>query len=679
MKKIKLFFYQSHVLILRSLKMILNNRKQMLLYLLTPVLTVLLVCLVAVSDMYAIKPENDNRINDGYPVLNWEKVTIEKASDDGEATEKISAVESAVSIWNGKTVQIPTTPIKIGDEYFFPIASSNQLAFLSKAAENGYQDYLTYNYILQCDIDLKSHSFTPIGTEEHPFTGTFDGNGHIISNLNIDSEKDNVGLFGYIESKASENPTVTVKDPLSQLSTELTFYHNGLIKNFQIKNAVVKSSGENVGVAVGTAANRAIITNVSVKGGSVYAKGGNVGGLVGNVNSDIADIYICYSTAEVTTQAENAGGLVGELNSSRISGCYSVCQINDNGETPAENIGTIVGHFKKADNIFKNNFYDNEVNTDYKAVSNTDYEGVAYGISTETLKRYSSELVPFKNIMTEHELLNMFSDEAEKSHEQNDYDPETDEDILNTYSFKKDGQIMESSPTQTGLLILVCLAIFVGTCNSIQEICKEKSILKREYMTNLNLGSYVTSKLVVQALLCAVQMLIVVIIFMLSVRNEKELPTSGALFGSIWTEYFVSLFLLAFAADTTALIISALVKTPESSSSFIAVVLITHIIFSNVLFKLKGVMKTLSCLLPSKWGYEALAISTVFNDTKDPFFVQHPDLHLQFGNYLSTSKPDFINSGERLLMIWGILLLYSIVTAVICRLLLRRIKHGTQK
>lgn len=678
MKKIKLFFYQSHVLIRRSLKMILNNRKQMLLYLLTPTLTVLLISLVATGDMFAVKPEKDNRINNGYPVLNWEKVTIEKASDDGEPTEKISAVESAVSEWDGKTVQIPTTPIKIGDEYFFPVTSSNQLAFLSKAVESKHEEYLTYNYILQCDIDLKSHAFTPIGTEEHPFTGTFDGNGHIISNLKIDSENDNVGLFGYVESRASESPTVTVKDPLSQLSMELTFYHNGLIKNFQVKNATVKSTGKNVGVAVGTAENRAIITNVSVKDGSVYAKGGNVGGLVGNVNSDKADIYICYSTAKVTTEGKNAGGLVGELNSSRISGCYSVCQIINDGKTSAENIGTIVGHFKKADNIFKNNFYDNEVNTDYKAVGNTDYEGEAYGISTKALKRYSSELVPFKDIMTEYELLNM-SEEVEERYSQKDYDPETDEDILNTYSFKKDGQIMESSPTQTGLLMLVCLAIFVGTCNSIQEICKERSILKREYMTNLNLGSYVTSKLVVQALLCAVQMLIVVIIFMLSVQSKKDLPTSGALFGSIWTEYFISLFLLAFAADTTALIISALVKTPESSSSFIAVVLITHIVFSNVLFQLKGVMKTLSCLLPSKWGYEALAISTVFNDTKVPFFVQHPDLHLQFGNYLAAVKPNFINSGERLLMIWGILLLYSIVTAIICRLLLMRIKHESQK
>lgn len=675
MKKIKSFFYQSVVLIQRSLKMLFNNRKQMLLHLLTPTLTIFLVCFVAAEDMYAVKPETDNRINNGYPVLNWEKVTIEKAGKDKGTTEKISAVESAVSEWDGKTIQTPTTPIKIGNEYYFPITTANQLAFLSMAARNGYEDYLTYNYILQCDIDLQSHNFTPIGTEDYPYTGTFDGNGHIIFNLEIDSEEDNVGLFGYVKSDASVQSNVDVKDPLSQLSMELILYHNGVVKNLQLKNATVKSSGKNVGIAVGTLSDRAILTNVSVKDGYVFSTSGNVGGLVGNANTDKANIYICYSTAEVTTQGENAGGLVGELNSSRISGCYSVCQINDESGVSLKNIGAIAGHCKNAKNLFKNNFYDNEVNTKYKAVANVDYEGTAYGISTKTLKRYSSELVPFKDIMTEYDLLNM-SEEAKERYAQEGYDPEADEEISNTYSFKKDGQIMESSSTQTGLLILVCLAIFVGTCNSIQEICKEKSILKREYMTNLNLSSYVTSKLVVQALLCAIQMLIVVLIFMLWIHDEKDLPTSGAILGSIWSEYFISLFLLAFAADTTALIISALVKTPESSSSFIAVILIIHIIFSDVLFRLKGTLKTLSCLLPSKWGYEAMAISTVFNDTKDPFFVQHPDLHLQFGNFLATVRPNFINSGERLLMIWGILLLYSIVAAVICRIILRRIKHG---
>lgn len=192
-------------------------------------------------------------------------------------------------------------------------------------------------------------------------------------------------------------------------------------------------------------------------------------------------------------------------------------------------------------------------------------------------------------------------------------------------------------------------------------------------MTNLNLGSYITSKLVVQAILCAAQMAIVTAIFMLYIQNKKELPTSGALLGSIWVEYFITLFLLALAADTTALIISACAKSAERSSTFIALILVIHIVFSNVLFELHGALEIVSYCLPSKWGYTGLAITSVFNDSRQLFFIDHPDLQLQFGNYLGAVNPDFINSGERLLITWGVLLLYSVVAAVICSLVLKRI------
>lgn len=674
MEKIKSYFYQSLVLIERSLKIMLNNKKQLILYLIIPLLTILIVCVVATDNMFAVKPETDHSINNGYPVLNWEKVVLETAGDKGEPNELIMPTESVVSDWDGHSIDMPTTPMKIDDEYYFIVTNANQLAFLSKAAENGFKDYLTYNYILQCDIDLQSHEFTPIGTKDCPFTGTFDGNGHTVFNLSIDSEKDNVGLFGYVASDASADSTVTIKNPSSQTELETIFHHNGIIKNLELKNAAVKSTGKNVGIAAGTIENRAIITNVSIKNGSVYSQSGNVGGLVGTVNSDRAEIYICYSTAEVTTKGENAGGLVGDLGSSRISACYSVCQIKDISGGSLKNIGTIAGAFKETENQFKSIFYDNEVNTTYKAICNTDYDGIAYGIGTVKLKRYSSELRPFREILNDYELLHM-SEEDKTRYAQEGYNPETDDDISIIYAFKKDGQIMVSNLTQTGLFMLVCVALFVGTCNSIQEICKEKSIIKREYMTNLNLGSYITSKLIVQAILCAAQMAIVTVIFMLYIQNKKELPTSGALLGSIWPEYFITLFLLALAADTTALIISVSVKSAESSSAFIVIVLIIYIVFSNVFIGLYGVLETISYFLPSKWGYTGLAITSVFNDSKQPFFIDHPDLQLQFGAYLEAVYSEYINSGERLLITWGVLLLYSVVATVICRLLLKRIKH----
>ena len=58
------------------------------------------------------------------------------------------------------------------------------------------------------DIDLAGIDFKPIGeknplrvTEDHPFNGIFDGDVHTISNLQISSSDDNVGLFGYVGNR----------------------------------------------------------------------------------------------------------------------------------------------------------------------------------------------------------------------------------------------------------------------------------------------------------------------------------------------------------------------------------------------------------------------------------------------------------------------------------------------
>ncbi len=75
---------------------------------------------------------------------------------------------------------------------------------------NGLDDVrnnLSGSYRLMSDLDADTagysgigDSFTPIGSRADPFTGTFNGNGHTISNLVIDgSGTDHVGLFGAID------------------------------------------------------------------------------------------------------------------------------------------------------------------------------------------------------------------------------------------------------------------------------------------------------------------------------------------------------------------------------------------------------------------------------------------------------------------------------------------------
>ena len=77
-----------------------------------------------------------------------------------------------------------------GDPY--QITTRAQLEEISSA--------LSASYILMNDIDLGGSStpWTPIGTSVVPFTGTLDGDGHIISNLYYSGSGDSKSLIGVI-------------------------------------------------------------------------------------------------------------------------------------------------------------------------------------------------------------------------------------------------------------------------------------------------------------------------------------------------------------------------------------------------------------------------------------------------------------------------------------------------
>ena len=61
---------------------------------------------------------------------------------------------------------------------------------------------------LTADVDLENDAWTPIGPDEgSSYTGTFDGKGYTIKNLNV-SGSGNIGLFGYVSGGTIRNLTV---------------------------------------------------------------------------------------------------------------------------------------------------------------------------------------------------------------------------------------------------------------------------------------------------------------------------------------------------------------------------------------------------------------------------------------------------------------------------------------
>ena len=84
----------------------------------------------------------------------------------------------------------------------YKISSVGELAKLAEMVNAG--KVTGGEFVLAADIDLSIYSsgagWTPIGSGDNPFQVSFDGNGHTISNLYINSGDGGKGLFGKIAS-----------------------------------------------------------------------------------------------------------------------------------------------------------------------------------------------------------------------------------------------------------------------------------------------------------------------------------------------------------------------------------------------------------------------------------------------------------------------------------------------
>ncbi len=180
------------------------------------------------------------------------------------------------------------------------------------------------------DTEGEYYGFKPIGTEESPFTGGYDGGGFEIDGLTINrSEQDFVGLFGsavdaFIHNINQTNISVIgdnqVGGIVGKISSDLS--------NIEISQSSI--SGSVKGMAyVGCISGLIDAVQVKIVDDSVscdVAGSFYVGGLAGYIASETAVIDNSSSEGTVTGEITMIGGLVGELtgsNSISINKSYS--------------------------------------------------------------------------------------------------------------------------------------------------------------------------------------------------------------------------------------------------------------------------------------------------------------------------------------------------------------------
>jgi hypothetical protein len=227
--------------------------------------------------------------------------------------------------------------------------------------------------------------------------------------------------------------------------------------------------------------------------------------------------------------------------------------------------------------------------------------------------------------------------------------------------------------SKSACFIIVCAAIWGGLFNSIQTIVKERDNVKRDYVSGaLRIGCYTASRAIVQFGLCVVQSTMLCLSFWgIRAVYGNELPAEGLLFSSVIFEYYITVLLIMYSADTLGLMISCFVKSEQLASQLSPYILIVQLLFSGVLFEMKGKSEAVSALMLSRWGMEALGGTTGLNELPLALQKEFPMIpHKPVDAFLATQ--------EHLVKVWLILLLFVFVPLIAGTILLRRVKDDTR-
>lgn len=296
----------------------------------------------------------------GYPVLKWQtapqtvtvfsanngalistgSVDLNKLVVTNNAKNAITFTPSSSNVtidannvltMNSAVSSVETVIINIAAKPDFTLASGSPTSFtislvpdaadpieISTVADLAIVEaYPAKNYKLMADLDMAGVVFDGLCSTTVPFTGIFDGNGHVISNITNTkwaAQKAKVkgtGLFN-----ATRGAT---------------------IKKLGVESALVTGIDQNVGAIIGQMQGGLIeecyVVNSQING---YDHVGSLVGGVNDYNNDKsgagATVRNCYGNASVYSTNYQAGGLTGTIMKGLVEKCYFTGTVKDAGD-----------------------------------------------------------------------------------------------------------------------------------------------------------------------------------------------------------------------------------------------------------------------------------------------------------------------------------------------------------
>ena len=218
--------------------------------------------------------------------------------------------------------------------------------------------------------------------------------------------------------------------------------------------------------------------------------------------------------------------------------------------------------------------------------------------------------------------------------------------MLTRYAPPEGYSVMDNKNLVSYFFMAVIVATFTGMSGSAEEIIKDRALLKRESFLHLSYSSYIWSKIVYMAGVSLIQTLLFIVI------GNTIMGLHG-----LFLTWWLILFVTALLANLTGLLLSQCLNSVVAIYISIPMLLIPQILLCGLVVSFSdltpksttGNVPLIGDLIPSRWSYEALAVTSFteyerqfFDINKDKYETQYYNMGLlyELQSQLETMKDE---------------------------------------
>ena len=281
--------------------------------------------------------------------------TLKVFTKEADWYTKEEVVTADTSWYNASATEfVLTTSAQL---YGLSQLSQSEASFSGKTIKLGADIVLNLGESKDWATKAPLNNWIPIGFGVS-FAGTFDGQGHTISGMYINTANNYVGFIGkttttaVVKDFSIKNAYVNSTHAYAQAGSVIG-QPAGTVSGIY-SNAIVKTTGNYTGGMFGRT-----ISNVTISScwydGTFTAANRFAGGILGHVASNTTNITNCLNTGKVvSTVAHNyphVGGMIGAIEGTgsvaNVTNCLNTGKIDIQGSTPNVNsaVGAIVGRY----------------------------------------------------------------------------------------------------------------------------------------------------------------------------------------------------------------------------------------------------------------------------------------------------------------------------------------------